>query len=239
MNPNELINKAKEYREEFKSLRKQYKEKQLKLLETRKPELKNYNEEYIQEQIKREIGQLAEEQKKKARDFFEGTEIYLKSSIRKIEELRFPLSAGSSEDKVMLELIRQRAFNFLSQVTDFRKVENELKESSATDENYFSALLKVLDSRRKDYFEMKEDEREFYSKVDKIKQDFESSRGIRELEIAKETFAQLNKESRRYLNALNDGYVGYYTESEVRAMNQEEANQEYDIITASMQYWNK
>ncbi len=237
MNHSELIAKAKEYRERFNALRKEYKEKQLSLLNTRKSELKNYSDEYIQEQIKREKGQLAEAHKKLVKDYFESTEIYLKDCIKKIEELRYPLTTGSDYGKIQLELIRQRAFNYLSQVTDLRKIENQLRDALLIDENYFSSMLEILEARRKGNYELKPEERDFYSRVDKMKKDFELKKGISELQRSREKFRELTKETERYLEALDDGHIIYYTKTEVENMKQDEVAKEYDFVSASMPYW--
>lgn len=237
MTSSELISKAKEYRERFNALRKDYKEKQLVLLNSRKAELKNYSDEYIQEQVKKEIGQLAEAQKNLTKDFIEGTGIYFKETKKKIDELRYPLSSEDTQKKILLELIHQRAFNFLNQATDLRKIENALRDALMTDENYFSSLLEILEARRKDNSNLNPEERNFYSMIDSMKKDFEQKRGIPELERAKETFRELSKETERYLKALDDGQIGYYTKREVENLNQDEVTKEYEFVTASMQYW--
>jgi hypothetical protein len=130
---------AKELFQKFTSLRRDYREKQLKARKP-KPEWENYSEQYIRELNKKEVGKLAELQLEEARNFQKSVESYYRDTVNKINQVRYPLISQTDTDKlILLELIRQRAFNFLSITNDNSIIETELRTAMNTDENYFSS----------------------------------------------------------------------------------------------------
>jgi len=226
---------AKELFQKFTSLRRDYREKQLNAMKP-KPEWKNYSEQYIRELIKKEVGKLAELQLEEAGNFQKSVERYYRDTVNKINQVRYPLISQTDTDKlILLELIRQRAFNFLSLTNDNSRIETELRTAMNTDENYFSSLIDLIKAKKPT--ELSENEIEFYKRVEKLERDFEQIKDIAALKKQRDSFSELVTEANRYIQALRDGKIDYYTKSEVESLKQEEVNNNYDFITQSMSYW--
>jgi hypothetical protein len=104
-----------------------------------------------------------------------------------------------------------------------------------TDENYFSSLIDLIKAKKPT--ELSGNEIEFYKRVEKLERDFEQIKGIDALKKQRDSFSELVTEANRYIQALRDGKIDYYTKSEVESLKQEEVNNNYDFITQSMSYW--